>query len=141
MNIPILVFLGFAGWTVLTLCVSVGAYRWSLILTGRASVAEWRAEKAQGSEWYQRAMRAHLNCVENLPVFGALGPALVAMNLQSRSVDALSITLFVARIGQTLVHLAPSLSEVLATLRFALFFVQIVCMVWIGTIIALSSMD
>jgi MAPEG family protein len=71
-NIPVLVLLGFAGWTLLTLCISVGAYRWSLILTGRATLSEWRADIPQRSDWYRRAMRAHVNCVENLPVLGAL---------------------------------------------------------------------
>jgi hypothetical protein len=78
MNIPVLVLLGFAAWTLLTLIGSVGVYRWSRILTGRASVAEWRADVPQGCEWYQRSMRAHMNCVENLPLFAALVVALMA---------------------------------------------------------------
>ena len=141
MNIPALVLLGFAGWTLLTLCISIGVYRWSLILTGRASIAEWRAELPQGSDWYQRAMRAHMNCVENLPVFGALVVALMTTNLLSSSIDALSITLFVSRIGQTVVHLAPSFNDILAGLRFALFSVQIGCMISIGAIIVLSTIN
>src|SRR5215216_1002952 len=58
MNVPAFVLLGFAGWTVLTLFGSIGVYRWSRILTGRASISEWRADAPQGSERYQRAMRA-----------------------------------------------------------------------------------
>ena len=71
MNIPVLVLLGFAAWTLLTLIASIGVYRLSRVLTGRASMAEWRADLPQGSEWYQRAMRAHMNCVENLPVMAS----------------------------------------------------------------------
>jgi uncharacterized MAPEG superfamily protein len=78
MTVPILVLLAFAGWTLLTLVGSVGVYRWSRILTGRASIAEWRTDLPQGSDWYQRAMRAHMNCVENLPVYAAIVVALVA---------------------------------------------------------------
>ncbi len=141
MNIPVMVLLGFAGWTLLTLCISVGAYRWSLILAGRASIAEWRADTAQGSDWYRRAMRAHMNCVENLPVLGALVVALMAMKLQNSVIDALSITILASRIGQTSVHLAPSFNEKLAAVRFTLFCVQIVCMISIGTIITISSMN
>jgi uncharacterized MAPEG superfamily protein len=139
MNVPILVLLGFAGWTVLTLFGSVGVYRWSRILTERASISEWRADAPQGSEWYQRAMRAHMNCVENLPLFGALVVALMATGLQSPAIDALSVTLLLARIGQTVVHIGAPPKNVWAALRFALFFVQIVCMISIGTIIALST--
>ena len=69
MSIPVLVLLGFAGWTLLTLFGSIGVYRWSRILTGRVAIAEWRADVPQGSERYQRAMRAHMNCVENLPIY------------------------------------------------------------------------
>ena len=72
MNIPVLVLLGFAAWTLVILSVGVGGYRWALILSGRASVAGWRADAPQGADWYQRVMRAHMNCVENLPVYGAI---------------------------------------------------------------------
>jgi uncharacterized MAPEG superfamily protein len=105
MNVPVLVLLSFAAWTLLTLFGSVGVYRWSRILTRCASIAEWRADAPQGSEWYQRAMRAHMNCVENLPIFGALVIALMATGLQRPSIDALSLTLLLARIPQTLVHI------------------------------------
>jgi uncharacterized MAPEG superfamily protein len=139
MNVPAFVLLGFAGWTVLTLFGSIGVYRWNRILTGRASISEWRADAPQGSEWYRRAMRAHMNCVENLPIFGALVVVLMATGLQSPSVDALSVALLLARIGQTLVHIAAPPTNVWAALRFALFFVQIVCIMLIGTIIVLST--
>ncbi len=67
MPIPVWVLLGFAAWTLLLLFATVGVYRWSRILTGRTAIATWRADESQGSEWYRRAMRAHMNCIENLP--------------------------------------------------------------------------
>ena len=105
MNIPILILLGFAAWTLLTLSATIGVYRWRRILTGTASVAEWRADLPQGSEWYQRAMRAHMNCVENLPVYTAVVFAVTAIGLKSAMVDNLAMTLLAARVGQTLVHI------------------------------------
>jgi uncharacterized MAPEG superfamily protein len=138
MNIPVLVLLGFAAWTLLALIGSVGVYRWSRILTGRASVVEWRADVPQGCEWYQRSMRAHMNCVENLPIFAALVVALMATGLQSPTIDALAITTLVARVGQTVVHITAPPSNPSAALRFALFLVQVVCMIVIGTAIVLS---
>jgi uncharacterized MAPEG superfamily protein len=121
MDIPVLVLLGFAAWTLLTLIGSVGVYRWSRILSGRATVAEWRADVPQGCEWYQRSMRAHMNCVENLPIFAALVVALMATGLQSPLIDALAITTLVARVGQTVVHITAPPSNPSATLRFTLF--------------------
>ncbi|MCC0008574.1 MAG: MAPEG family protein [Hyphomicrobiaceae bacterium] len=138
MKIPVLVLLGFAAWTLLTLIGSVGVYRWSRILSGRASVAEWRADVPQGCEWYQRSMRAHMNCVENLPIFAALVVALMATGLQSPLIDTLAITTLVARVGQTVVHIMAPPSNPSAALRFTLFLVQVICMIAIGTAIVLS---
>ena len=67
MTIPVWVLLGFAGWTLATLLGSVGLYRWSRILTGKAQIREFRADVPHGSDWYQRAMRAHANCIETSP--------------------------------------------------------------------------
>ena len=58
MNIPVLVLLGFAAWTLVILSVGVGGYRWALIFSGRASVAGWRADAPQSADWYQRVMHA-----------------------------------------------------------------------------------
>src|SRR5215216_2331379 len=124
MNVPVLVLLGFAGWTLLTLFCSIGVYRWSLILTKRASIAEWRADIPQGSEWYQRAMRAHMNCVENLAVYTAIVVALVATRVQSLAIDGLAVTMLGARIGQTVTHIVMPPTNAATTLRFALFFLQ-----------------
>jgi uncharacterized membrane protein YecN with MAPEG domain len=84
----------------LTLFGSIGVYRWSRIVTGRASISEWRADAPQGSEWYQRAMRAHMNCVESLPIFGALIMGLVATGLESPTINALAVTFLFARLDR-----------------------------------------
>jgi uncharacterized MAPEG superfamily protein len=84
---------------------SVGIYRWSRILTGRASIREWRADVAQGAEWYQRAMRAHMNCVENLPVYGALVLVAFATGATGVALDRLAIAFLSARVCQSLVHI------------------------------------
>jgi uncharacterized MAPEG superfamily protein len=136
MNIPVLVLLGFTAWTLLVLFGSIGVYRWSRILTGRASLAEWRADVPQGSDWYQRAMRAHMNCVENLPLYGALVVALNATGLQSGTVDRLAVMLLAARIGQTLAHIVLPPTDAATALRFSLFVVQVVCMAAMGAVIA-----
>ena len=72
MTVPVWMLVGFAAWTVLLLLTTVGAYRWSRILTGRVAIRNFRADQIEGADWYKRAMRAHANCVENLPVFGAI---------------------------------------------------------------------
>jgi uncharacterized MAPEG superfamily protein len=137
-NIPVLVLLGFAAWTLLTLFGSVGLYRWSRILTGRASIAEWRADLPQGCDWYQRAMRAHMNCVENLPVYTAIVVALMATGLQSPIVDRIAVTMLAARVGQTVVHIAMPPTNAGTSLRFALFLMQAVCTITMGVVIVVT---
>jgi uncharacterized MAPEG superfamily protein len=141
MTIPVLVLLGFAAWTLLTLFGSIGVYRWSRILTGRASVAEWRADLPQGSDWYKRAMRAHMNCVENLPVYTAIVVALVASGVKSATIDGLAIAILASRLGQTLVHIGLPPTNAASTFRFALFFVQAICMIAMGTLIAVAALS
>ena len=136
MNVPVLVLLGFAAWTLLTLFGSIGVYRWSRILTGRASIAEWRTYLPQGSDWYQRAMRAHMNCVENLPVYAAIVVALMATGFASLSIDRLAIVVLAARVAQTLTHIALPPTNAATSLRFALFFIQAASMTAMGIMIA-----
>ena len=72
MTVPLFTLLGFALWTLTVLMVTVGVHRWSLILTGRAPIHTFPADAPTGPDWYRRATRAHLNCVENLPVYVAI---------------------------------------------------------------------
>ena len=86
MTIPMWMLLGFAAWTVALLLFTVGIYRWSRILTGRVPIREFRADRIEGDDWYRRAMRAHANCIENLPVFGAIVLAILSVWLGARLV-------------------------------------------------------
>ncbi|HUL42190.1 MAG TPA: MAPEG family protein [Burkholderiales bacterium] len=139
MSIPVWVLLGFAGWTLVTLLGSDGVYRWSQILTKRATMSEWRADLPQGSEWYQRAMRAHANCVENLAVYAAIVVAIVATGVQNPVLDTLAIVLIFARVFQTLVHISLKPTNLAAAIRFAFFFVQLICMFSMGMFVAVHA--
>lgn len=153
MNIPAAVLLGFAAWTLLTLIVSIGIFRWSRILTGRASMVEWRTDLPQGSDmhqraiqaqssgWYQRATRAHMNCVENLPVYGAIVVVLMAMGLQSVLIDRLAVVMLAARVVQTLIHIVMPPTNTATSLRFTFYFVQAVCMIAMGAIIIMAMLQ
>ena len=129
MTVPIWMLLAFAAWTVLLLLSTIGVYRWSRILTGQTPIREFRADQVEGADWYRRSMRAHANCVENLPVFGAIVLALSASQLGGTTVSYLCITVLVARVLQSLVHVCLPQSNTVAAVRFAFFFVQIVCFV------------
>ena len=135
MTTPVWVLLGFAGWTVLTLLATIGWYRWSRILTGRAELKEFLADQPQGSDWYRRAMRAHANCLENLPIYTAVVVAIIATGIRSQTLDRPAVIMLAARICQTAVHIALTPTNVATGIRFIFFAVQLVCMVWMGIII------
>lgn len=141
MTIPLAALLAFAVWTLFLLFGSIGVYRWSRILTGRAAVNEWRADEAQGSDWYRRAMRAHMNCVENLPVFGAI---VVAAELSGTSLlllDVLALVVVFARILQSLTHVMLTQTNLIAFIRFAFFFMQAASMIIMASLIVVTTVS
>lgn len=133
MTTPLWVLLAFAVWTLVVLMVGVGIRRWSLILTGRAQLTDFAADVAHGSTAYRRAMRAHANCVENLPVYSAIALTAFAAQATSSLLDALAIAVIVARIGQTLVHTIFVETNATVLIRFLLFFAQVIAMLWMAT--------
>ena len=139
MSIPVWVLLAFAVWTILVLVLTVGIYRWGLVFAGRAQVKEFRADQIEGSDRYRRSMRAHMNCVENLPVYGAIVLVIVVSGAQSTMLDILALTLIGARIVQTLIHVSREQTNLLAYLRFAFFFIQLICMFSMAALVALHA--
>jgi len=139
MTVPVWVLLGFAFWTLITLLGSVGVYRWGRILTGRARLNEFPADVPHGSDWYRRAMRAHANCVENLPVYAAIVVAIIASGVQSKTLDVLAIILLVARVFQTITHIAFEPTNTMVGVRFAFYFTQLVCLFWMGITVAILA--
>jgi uncharacterized MAPEG superfamily protein len=71
-SIPVAALLAFALWTITLLAFTIGVLRWTLIFSGRAELKSFPGDEPHGSPFYRRATRAHANCVENLPVFGAI---------------------------------------------------------------------
>ena len=139
MSVPVWVLLGFAGWTLVTLFGTIGVWRWSRILTGRAALVDFRPDEPQGPDWYRRAMRAHANCLENLPVYAAIVVAIEASGIESPTHDMLAVILLLARVAQTVVHVAFEPTNPIVAVRFAFFVTQAVCMFWMGISTALLA--
>jgi uncharacterized MAPEG superfamily protein len=99
------------------------------------AIRNFRADQVEGADWYKRAMRAHANCIENLPVFGAIVTALYIGNVTGALVNALATAILVARIMQSLVHVCFVQTNAVASVRFGFFFVQIVGFLWLIGII------
>jgi uncharacterized MAPEG superfamily protein len=112
---------GFIAWALLLL-VLMEAIRARLVMTGQVLANGFRPDNANLSPFMQRLARAHANCLEGLPVFGGLMLVAVVSG-RTQVTDPLAYAFLVARVLQSLVHLA-SLSSAAVTLRFTLFTVQ-----------------
>src|SRR5262249_39419161 len=125
MTLPVWMLIGFATWTVLLLLGTVGVYRWTRILTGRVPIRNFLADQIEGADWYKRAMRAHANCIGNLPVFGAIVFGLHVGEVSGSLVNTLAVAVLVARILQSLVHVCFVQTNTMTAVRFGFFSVQI----------------
>jgi len=135
--LPELMLLGFAAWTLVLLITTVGAYRLSRVFRGRAGMGEFPADRVEGQDWYKRSMRAHANCVENLPVFAVLVYALRACGIVEPAVDLLCAVILAARIPQSLVHVCFAQTDRVVSVRFAFFSVQLLSFCALIALIAL----
>jgi uncharacterized MAPEG superfamily protein len=120
--------LGCALWTLGILMFTIGVHRWSRILLGRAAIHEFPADAAGGPGWYQRATRAHANCIENLPVFAVI--VLIAYLTGARGwlLDGLGVLILGARLVQSMVHISFVQTSRAVSVRFSFFMVQLVAM-------------
>lgn len=112
---------GFVLWT-LALLVLMEILRTQLVLRGKVPANGFSPDNANLSPFMQRLARAHANCLENLPVVGALLLFAIATGRTSIT-DPLAWALLGARIFQSLVHLA-STSAAAVMVRFAAFALQ-----------------
>jgi len=136
MTIPLWVLLAFAVWTIAVLMVGIGVRRWTLILTGRAQLMEFPADTPHGSLAYRRAIRAHANCLENLPVYSAIVIAGYASQTNASVMGWLAIVFLIARVLQSLVHMIFTETNLTVFVRFAFFFTQIIAMLWMAVEVA-----
>jgi len=139
MTIPLWSLLAFAGWTLLTLGTGVGISRWSRILSGRARFQDFADYKIEGPGVHRRGLRAHANCVENLPVFASIVAVLTFAGIAGTAVDVLCLAVICARIPHTVVHVAFEQTDTVVVWRSMLFNIQWLAMVALVVVVALSA--
>jgi uncharacterized MAPEG superfamily protein len=118
--------LGFVIWTLLLLVLGIGITRVSAVMRKQARANSFNPSVPHGSEGYQRRMRAHLNCVENLPVFAALVLLGGALGMTGSQFQAAALIVLPARVGQSLAHIASG-RNLYTLVRFVFFAVQLGC--------------
>jgi uncharacterized MAPEG superfamily protein len=140
MTLPVWMLLGFAIWTVMLLMATIGVYRWGMILTRGASISGFPADKVEGPAWYARAMRAHANCIENLPVFAVVIFALHVSGTSGALVDTLAVAVLAARVLQSSIHVAFEQTNSIVSIRFTLFSVQVASYLWLAAIVVAGQL-
>lgn len=139
MSTPVWVLLAFAGWTLVPLFGGVLAYRLLAVMRGQRDASGFSAVDPEGPDWYQRAARAHMNCVENLPVYGAIVLAIVASGVRGPWLATLALVFLGARVLQTVTHMGFRMTDPVVNIRFSFYMVQVICMVLMGTLVVLHS--
>ena len=115
--------LGFALWTLLLVFISVN-WRVLEVLRGKGINSWGRNDGIPVPAIVMRMQHAHLNCLENLPIFAILVFA-AAFMAKSTVVDSLACYVLAARIAQSSVHLLGT-SQALVFIRATFYVLQVV---------------
>ena len=94
----------FAGWTLILMFIYVN-YRVLLTLTGKKPANSWtRGQPNEDPAFITRVHHAHLNAVENLPVFAAIVLGAYALD-KNAVVDAVGAYVLYLRLAQSTIHM------------------------------------
>lgn len=126
----------YAAWTWLLSSVIV-TLRSGLVVTAGRPPSSFQPDGADTGPFHMRLSRAHLNCVENLPVFASV--VLVAVVSGHETItDGLAWVVVGARIAQSSVHLVSVRSRAVIV-RATFFVVQLgILTLWIGQLLAVA---
>nr|WP_232374145.1 MAPEG family protein [Leptospira chreensis] len=116
--------IGFTLWT-LGLGVSLTSFRSVLVLLGKKKSNEFPAGIQHGTDFNWRLNRAHLNSLENLPLFLAVVFLTANLGMIDSFVNQAGIVILGARVLQSLTHLI-STSVLAVNIRFTFYTIQIV---------------
>ncbi|TGL44556.1 MAPEG family protein [Leptospira perdikensis] len=119
-----LTLIGFTLWA-LGLGVFLTSYRGVLVLLGKKKSNEFPAGIQHGSDFYWRLNRAHLNSLENLPLFVAVVFLTANLGMIDNFVNQAGLVILGARVLQSLTHLT-STSVLAVNVRFTFYMIQIV---------------
>jgi uncharacterized MAPEG superfamily protein len=108
------------------LVCTIGYTRVSKVMRREARPNAFNAAVPHGSELYQRCMRAHLNCIENLPIFGALVWLGSATGVTGSLFQIAALLVLPARVGQSIAHISSGRNRAVL-IRFYFYCAQLLC--------------
>ena len=129
---PVAALVLFAIWTIL-LVTLIGVWRVGQLLTGSVPQGGFKPGTQHGSDTYWRLNRAHMNAVENLPIFATVVLAGLVLGVQDPMFQTLATVVLIARVAQSLIHISSGLQAVIM-LRFMAYLVQVVAMLGLAVI-------
>jgi uncharacterized MAPEG superfamily protein len=127
MSTTLTALVAFAAWTAL-LVFALANFRVLYAQRTQKAVNSFLPDGTDLEGFGQRLTRAHLNCLEFLPVFGAVGLAAVVSGNAAVS-DPLAMVLLYLRIGQSVVHMI-STAVPFVLIRATLFLGQILIVLY-----------
>ncbi len=123
LTIPLVCLLALVAWTIaLVVALTVARFRY---LARGGSVRDFGIPDDRRLIW--RLFRAHVNLLENLPLFASVVLVAAVTGRQSATLDTLAVAYLCARLGQSISHVAPGAGLKL-NVRFGFFATQIVCL-------------
>lgn len=131
MTTPLYALIGFVFWTVF-LVLAIGASRVKMVSSGEFAPNAFPSGQPHGGDGYWRLNRAHMNCLENLPLFAAVVLTGHACGLTAGTFATLSQVYMAARVGQTLIHVSSG-SVMAVNARFGCYIVQVGCLLTMAT--------
>lgn len=130
-SIAALIF--YALWAI-ALVLMVGADRILQVIRGEAKANSFPSGAPHGINSYWRINRAHLNTIENLPIFAAIVLSGWVVGMETATFNRLAVIVVVARVIQSAIHIASG-SVLAVNLRFTAFAVQIACEIWMAVLV------
>lgn len=120
---PMTALLWFTAWT-LFLVVLVLLYRGVKIISGTPANAWTRGGGMEDPAIIKRLTDAHLNCLENLPIFAVLVLAAASLD-KTATIAPVAAYILYARLAQSVTHLVGT-QPMLVTLRGTFWVIQII---------------
>jgi hypothetical protein len=113
---------GWAAWAIV-LVLGIACVRVFEVMTGKTAANGFTPGIPHGGDRYWRLNRAHVNTLENLPIFGAL---IVTAHLAQIDVATFAKIALGARVIQSLIHVSSG-TAMAVNFRFTAFVTQVAC--------------
>ncbi|MGD0192324.1 MAG: MAPEG family protein [Rhizomicrobium sp.] len=123
----------YALWAI-ALVLMVGADRVLQIVTGKAEATAFTPGSPHGSDAYWRLNRAHLNTIENLPVFATIVLSAYVVGQGTATFNHLATVVVCARIIQSVIHIFSGSATAIA-FRFTAYGIQLICEIWMAALV------